>query len=194
MKKLHFEKKLLIEAIIGIVLILGGLYMWRLRLNYEVVNAEPNAPTTAATATAPANATISGQPASISIPSLNMNIPIIPGYYNTKTKQWTLSLSDVQYATITPPPNNASGQTYFYGHYRSAVFARLHLIQIGALTSVTTTNGHVFTYKLQKVEVINPSDSSFLNYQGPPILTVQTCTGALFQNRQLFIFSLVSAQ
>jgi LPXTG-site transpeptidase (sortase) family protein len=123
-----------------------------------------------------------------------MSLPVINGYYYPATKQWTLTLSDVQYATITPPPNNASGNTYLYGHYRSEVFARLHDIKIGANAVIDTTNGHVFTYQLESVRSTVPTDDSLFHYQGPPILTIQTCTGTFFQYRQLFTFKLVSVK
>lgn len=183
-------KRLLIEALIGIILIAGGWFLWNLRLDNEVTNAEPALPNTTQPAKAPAQATISGEPSELIIPSMGKSWPIINGYYNTSTKQWTLTLSEVQYATITPPPNNASGNTFLYGHYRPEVFDLLHEIKIGAEAIVTTTNGYTFTYQLTKIEVVSPSDDSLFQYQGPPILTIQTCTGLFFQNRQLFIFKL----
>lgn len=135
---------------------------------------------------------ISGFPVNIQIPSLAMNIPVIPGYYYPKSQQWTLSLSDVQYATITPEPNNLEGDTFLYGHYRPAVFAYLHHISLGASAIVTTSNNHTFYYTLNSINIVNPSDSSgIFTYKGTPILTVQTCTGLFFQNRELFNFNLV---
>lgn len=134
---------------------------------------------------------IQGQPSELILPSLNLNLQVIPGVYNTKTRQWTLSLDKVQYAAMTPPPNNATGNTFIYGHYRKGVLATLHTIQIGALAVVKTQNGHSFYYQLSSVRTTDPSDSSVFNYQGAPILTIQTCTGLFYQQRQLFTFNLV---
>ena len=184
-------KRSYVQAAIGIVLILAGLVMWHLRTNFETINAMPASHSTVR-ASAPKAATISGQPTHIAIPSLNMSLPVIPGYYYPATKEWTLTLSEVQYATITPPPNNASGNTYLYGHYRPEVFAYLHLIKIGADAVITTSNGHTFTYQLESIRSTVPTDDSLFKYQGPPILTIQTCTGTFFQYRQLFTFKLVS--
>ena len=136
---------------------------------------------------------IQGEPDELIIPSLNMDLKIIPGYYNARTGTWTLSLSEVQYATITPEPNNLSGNTFLYGHYRSAVFARLHSIQAGAQAIVKTTNGHALYYQLSGIRTTDPNDDSVFEYSGPPILTIQTCTGVLFQYRQLFTFTLLEA-
>lgn len=135
---------------------------------------------------------ISGYPVSVQIPSLDINVPVIPGYYYPKTQTWTLSLSDAQYATMTPQPNNLEGKTFIYGHYRPAVFAFLHHIALGASATVSTANGHTFYYQLKSINVVNPTNTAdIFTYYGPPVLTVQTCTGLFFQNRELFNFTLV---
>jgi LPXTG-site transpeptidase (sortase) family protein len=137
---------------------------------------------------------IEGQPSQLIIPSLGMNLPIIPGYYDKQTKTWTLTLSEVQYATVTPPPNNQSGNTFLYGHYRPEVFARLHTIGANAQAIVKTNNNHTFYYVLNNIRTTSPDDDSvFAVYKGSPILTIQTCTGIFFQNRQFFTFNLEHA-
>ena len=190
MKKKLF---LLIQIFVGIALIITGFYLWRLRINNEVVNAEPGPAPYNVKVAAPSQATIAGHPNHLNIPSLGMSLPIIDGFYNARTQQWTLTLDKVQYATITTPPNNSGGNTFIYGHYRSEVFARLHTIMIGAQAIINTDNNHKFTYQLEKVDVVPPTDDSLFFYQGSPILTIQTCTGTFFQNRQLFTFKLIQA-
>lgn len=134
---------------------------------------------------------ISGEPVALSIPSLDLNLAITPGVYNAKTRQWTLTTDKVQYAVMTPQPNNQAGNTFLYGHYRKGVFATLHNIAPNSKAVVTTANGKTFTYVLDTSRVVSPEDSdAVFNYQGAPILTIQTCTGAFFQNRQLFTFKL----
>lgn len=141
--------------------------------------------------TLPKSDYIQGQPSELILPSLDISLPVISGVYNPQTKQWTLSLDKVQYAAMTPPPNNATGNTFIYGHYRKGVLASLHTIQMGALAVVKTQNGHSFYYQLSSVRTTNPEDSSVFNYQGAPILTIQTCTGLFYQQRQLFTFNLI---
>lgn len=184
-------KKIYYQTTIGLLLIIIGCIAWQLRLSNEFVQSEPSLPTSIKSASAPKDSTVSGQPSQLTIPSLNMTIPIIPGIYSPKSNTWTLSLDKVQYAVITTPPNNVSGNTFLYGHYRPEVFARLHLIQLGASAQVDTVNGHQFTYQLENEKVTAPSDLSIFSYNGPPILTIQTCTGLFFQNRQFFTFKLV---
>jgi len=138
--------------------------------------------------------TITGKPRRLIISSLGMDLPVTDGIYDTRTGQWTLSTDKVHYALMTVQPNDKQGNTLIYGHYRPEVFARLHLISAGARAQIETTNGYVFTYIFQSSSIVNPSDTSILSYQGEPMLTLQTCTGAFMQNRQLFGFKLVSVE
>jgi LPXTG-site transpeptidase (sortase) family protein len=192
--KVKKVKPIILAAALGLLLLVVGtvtlIAIVRSRENNIVV--APPAHTIPATTAKKASDYIGGNPVRIQIPSLNMDLAIIPGVYNKRTQTWTLTLDKVQYATITPEPNNLSGDTFLYGHYRRNVFAYLHTIHSGAQAIVTTDNGHTFYYQLSSVRVVNPDDSaSIFDYKGAPILTVQTCTGLFFQNRQLFTFSLV---
>ncbi len=136
---------------------------------------------------------ISGYPIELTIPSLSMNLQIIPGVYNSLTQTWNVSLSKVQYATTTSQPNNVGGNTFLYGHYRPEVFAYLHTIRSGAIAIVKTANNHTFYYQLASIKTTTQYDDSVFHYVGPPILTIQTCTGAYFQYRQFYTFNLIKA-
>lgn len=138
-----------------------------------------------------------GMPISISItpvPYLPTTIQVVPGYYNPKTQSWNLSLTQAQFATPSVEPNSVAGNTIIYGHYRPEVFAYLHLIKPGAKAYVTTDQGYLFTYTYEDTYALDPSNTSIFSYQGPPILTVQTCSGAYFQNRQMYQFGFDSVQ
>lgn len=133
---------------------------------------------------------IQGKPVRIQIPSLKIDLTVIDGYYYPKSKTWTLSPDKAQYATMTPYANNREGNTFIYGHAVGAVFQNLPRITPGSEAIVYTENGHKFTYKLTLTYTTNPNDNSLFTYQGPPILTLQTCTGLWYQNRSMFVFSL----
>lgn len=134
---------------------------------------------------------IEGKPVTMQIPSLNIDLPVANGYYNTSSKTWTLSNDKAHFATITPEPNNQAGNTFIYGHNRKQVFASLNKIKPGAEVTIKTDNNHVFTYKFVSSYETNPNDDRLFKYQGAPILTLQTCSGLWYQNRQLFRFDLV---
>jgi len=133
---------------------------------------------------------IEGKPVRLHIPSLGIDLPVVDGYYNAKTGKWTLTLDKVQYAVRTRPANNTSGLTFLYGHNRKGVLRDLFKIKLGAEAIIETDNGHQFVYVFDGAVETTPDNMSVFDYQGPPILTVQTCSGLWFQNRQLFTFSL----
>lgn len=133
---------------------------------------------------------ISGKPVRIQLPSVGIDLKVIPGYYYRASNSWTLSLNDAQWGVMTEQPNNQGGNTFIYAHYRWKVFYNLPKIRHGAQAIVTTDNGHKFTYTFTTSTITSPNDTSLFAYKGKPILTLQTCTGVHFQNRQLFVFDL----
>lgn len=137
---------------------------------------------------------VSGKPVSISIPSLELNLPVIDGQYDQNTGKWTLTTDKAQFATPTAEPNNIGGNTLIYGHYRKGVFNTLHTIQPGAQALITTDNGYTFTYTFENSETVDPSNTDIFLYKGAPRLTIQTCSGAFFQNRQFFYFKYTGYQ
>ncbi len=185
----------LVASLVGGAGFLPGAYYWYRNNNLQSttytgqVLAQP-----AQTTSTPDNQIISGKPVRLLIPSLGMDLEVADGIYNPQTKEWTLSKDKAHFADLSVQPNNQQGNTFIYGHYRPEVFARLHNIQPGAEAKILTDNGHEFTYVFGTSKVTDPSDSSLLNYQGKPILTLQTCTGAWFQNRQLFTFDLADVK
>jgi LPXTG-site transpeptidase (sortase) family protein len=129
-----------------------------------------------------------GHPKELVIPSLKLDLQVIDGDYDPKTAAWTLTTDKVQYAVPSTLPNNVSGNTLIYGHYRQGVFATLHTIQVGAEATVITDNGYKFTYTFESSEAVKPSDTSIFAYSGDPRLTLQTCSGSFYQNRQMHYF------
>jgi len=132
---------------------------------------------------------ISGTPVHITIPSVNIDLNVIPGYYYPATKSWTLSLDNAQYGVITAKANNRSGATFIYAHARVNDFGRLPKVQPGDQAIIKTDNGRTFNYKFQSSSVVTPDDTSLFSYHGQPVLILQTCTGTWWQNRQLFVFN-----
>jgi LPXTG-site transpeptidase (sortase) family protein len=188
--------------ICGISLIVIGLALavnptleyWRSK-HVEHVATSPFSVVASATPAFPQQPVVfKGEPVRLQIPALKIDLNVIDGYYNKNSKTWTLTKDMAQYATITPQPNNQEGNTFIYGHNRPGVFNTLSKIAVGDEAIITTDNGHVFTYRFRTAYETNPNDNSLFQYTGAPILTVQTCSGVWYQNRQLFTFDLVKAQ
>ena len=193
-------KKTTILNIFAICLVLFGLAYALPSLYFKYTNAgtASASPLNSSQVWGPVKSTngvplVTGFPVSISIPgprpAADMNVGIIPGYYDSKSKTWTLTETDAQYAVMTPQPNNITGNTFIYGHYRPNVFAYMHLILPGTIATITTNNGYKFTYKFVETYAVNPGDSAVLANSNSPILTIQTCSGTFFQNRQMYIFT-----
>lgn len=185
-----FHKPLRIIAILLIVAGLCGivpLNYYALRSKIALAQDKPTVPVQTVQLT-PSPTLVTGEPVEISIPSLNIDLQVIPGVYNAKTGEWNLTLDKAQFATPSVQPNNETGNTLIYGHYRPEVFAYLHLIKPGAQAIITTDNGFKFTYTFQNSVAYDPTDTSIFTYQGAPRLTIQTCSGTFMQNRQMYYF------
>lgn len=195
MKKAVKSINLRFYLAIGAFFVLAGLLMssGHLIQEWQQRNSQPFFTPSSTAPKAEKQPTISGQPAHISIPGVDISIDVENGYYNQRAQTWTLSLTKAEYATVTPAPNNGGGNTFIYGHNRWDVFYKLLKVQPGDEAIVTTRNNHTFIYKLVSRRDTKPNDDSLFRYQGPPILTLQTCSGLWYQNRSLFVFNLVQA-
>lgn len=158
------------------------------------VGAENSTSTATQAVITPTKNVIQGKPVYLSIPSVKLNLAVIDGHYNQKTGAWTLSNNKAHFALPSVLANNEQGNTVIYGHYRPEVFVPLKKIKPGEIASVTADNGYVFNYSFVSTKAVNPKDTSIFSYQGAPILTLQTCSGAWMQNRQLYTFKLVDYQ
>jgi len=137
---------------------------------------------------------IEGQPARIQLSAVGIDLPVQDGYYYPSINSWTLDYSGAFYAKVTPPPNNVEGNTFIYGHDVPGIFIDLAKLKPGDKAVVTTANGHSFTYAFKAVFTTQPDDTSLFQYSGPPILTLQTCSGTWYQNRGLFTFDLMEVE
>jgi len=196
------KRNLKITLITGTILCVLGIVgaaptVYFSMLNHSTASAEPAFPTPKTTqtpASTPTKPVISGHPNNISIPSVSVNVSVVDGQFDAKTQEWTLGLHTAHWGVMTPQPNDTSGNTYIYGHYRPEVFAYLHTIRPGAQAFVTTDNGYKFTYTYESSVTVSPNDTSLFSYRGPSILTVQTCSGSWFQNRTLYKFTFTSVE
>jgi len=139
---------------------------------------------------------VSGIPVRLVIPDSSyagtvVDLPVDKGYYDQATDSWTLSGYHAQFMIISSPANNISGETYIYGHNNDYVFGALRHVTpaVGAKALIYTDNGHIFSYAFQGVINLAPGDTSVLDYSGPPIMVIQTCTGSLNEWRTDYKFT-----
>jgi len=136
---------------------------------------------------------ISGKPVRIVIASSAIDLPIDEGTYDENTGNWTLSDTHAEFAVMTAAANDHAGTTFIYGHGTDAVFGKIGTNHppVGTVAQIYTDNNHAFSYILQSVRDLQPTDTSMLadTSTGSPQLVVQTCTGVFSQWRTMFIFS-----
>lgn len=131
----------------------------------------------------------SGEPVRLTVTRLGIDLVIKDGTYNKATGEWTLSDDAVYFATMTKQPNDASGNTFIYGHNTEAVLAPLRSLIPGDIVTLATSNGHVFSYSYTHDTVVLPSLTSvFRDNPEKPRLTVMTCDGIWSQGRRLMYF------
>lgn len=131
---------------------------------------------------------IAGKPSRIVIENVGVDLLIADGEYNITTKEWTLSDTNAHYSLITAPANNSVGNTFIYGHSTDKVFEPIKSLKNGETAVVYTENGKKFTYTLRYIREVSPTDVSLFSYQGPSILTLQTCSGNWYEKRVLYTF------
>jgi sortase family protein len=142
--------------------------------------------------TAPKVPVISGRPVRIAIPDSAVDLPVDEGYYNSTDNSWTLSGYHAQFAMISTLANNTAGDTFIYGHNNDYVFGALrhNTPAAGAPALLYTDNGHIFAYSFVSAHSVAPDDigALILKYNGPSMLTIQTCTGSLNEVRTMYSF------
>lgn len=133
---------------------------------------------------------VAGQPVRIVIPSESIDLPVIPGTYDRADDSWTLSGYEAQFATSSTPANNVGGETFIYGHNNDYVFGALRHVTptVGSEALIYTGNHHVFAYTFQKTWSVGPYDVTTIDYQGVPVLLIQTCTGSFNEWRTMYLF------
>jgi len=134
----------------------------------------------------------SGHPVNFTVERLGINLPVRDGTYDSHTNEWTLSTDAVFFATLTMEPNEASGNTFIYGHNQSQVIGPMKDIVVGDIVSLKTSNGHTFRYAYSHDSIVAPTFVDILK-QDPatPQLTVMTCEGIWSEARRAMYFNLV---
>ena len=131
-----------------------------------------------------------GIPTRVVVASVNIDLPVKTGSYDSTDQSWTLDTQSAFYADRSVPVNDSNGSTLIYGHARFGLFARLPEISEGATAEVYTDSGKVFSYTFTSSRQVKPDDTSIFINSGAPTLALQTCSGPLDIYRTLVSFSL----
>jgi len=137
---------------------------------------------------------VSGHPVRIVAPTVGVDMPVVDGFYDKTTGDWTLYSDKAQFAAMTTEPNDKEGQTFIYGHATQRVFGKLLNMHNGDQVAVYTNNGYKFTYTLKETEVVTPQNTGILSYTGSARLLLQTCVGAFSEDRKFFILDFTKVE
>jgi len=156
-----------------------------------MVRASPAESTATPKPTKPKFVLVSGKPVRIVIADSGIDLAVSDGYYNEADGSWTLSPDQAHYAMMSFLANNHSGNTFIYGHGTDQVFGPLGARPPvpGTTALVYTDNGRIFSYSFHSLTNLSPDDTSVFDYEGPPILTLQTCTGPISEWRAMYQFN-----
>lgn len=144
------------------------------------------------------NLIIQGSPSRIIIPSVSLDIKVVPGTYDSRQQTWSVSDVAANFATNTYKPNNKAGTTLIYGHDRQALFHKIKQLKKGDTVTVYTDGGYIFTYQYDEGSSrdLQPHDTTIfsnLNSNRPKLLLL-TCDGLWSQHRWVVSFSLKEAK
>lgn len=143
---------------------------------------------------APVQPIITGTPVRVVIPSLNIDLPVDVGNYNNVDQSWTLADDRAFFASPSMPPNNRQGNTLVYGHDTDRIFHPTRNLVKGDLVKLLTDNGRTFFYSFESSETVQPDNMNVFQYQGPPLLVLQTCNGNWSETRNLMRFKFVRVE
>ena len=119
----------------------------------------------------------------ISIPRLNMNLPIVKGTSNESML--------VSAGTLKPNQVMGEGNYTLASHYSNAqnetlLFSPLKRAQTGM--EVYLTNGaYIYKYRISNIKIVHPEDLSVLDDIDRPILTLITCEDLSATERRIVI-------
>ncbi|OBR66454.1 hypothetical protein A7K91_03115 [Paenibacillus oryzae] len=121
--------------------------------------------------------------ASIKIPSIKLNLPVLEGATQKNMKYAAAHLKETS-------PLGAVGNAAIAAHRmkaRGSLFNRLDEVKVGD-TIVVETKKEKFTYTVYKVSIVEPTDVSVLNYnQTDKRLTLITCDPVVNPTHRLIV-------
>jgi LPXTG-site transpeptidase (sortase) family protein len=138
---------------------------------------------------------IQGLPNRILVPSLAIDLPVVPQTYSQATKTWPVAPGVANYATESAQTNNFIGETLIYGHNNRRVFGPLLNLKRGDVVYVYTDNGHIFKYSYAGSQDVTPEKTEIFQTMAKASagLKIITCDGPNFEFRHLMSFKLLKA-
>ncbi|MBI4080860.1 MAG: sortase [Candidatus Levybacteria bacterium] len=119
-------------------------------------------------------------PTSLTIPSIQKTLPVIPMTLQNST--WSVTPDGVSYLSTSPLPGNP-GNSILYGHNWPNLLGKLVLVKPGDSLLLTFKDGKTKQFTVQTTQEVSPSDTSVLKNTPDRRLTLYTCSGFLDSKR-----------
>ncbi len=140
------------------------------------------------------NASETYKPIQISIPSVEINLEVKIGRYDSTDKTWEIGDRTAYWANLSDLPSENDGNTLIYAHNTSDAFYPLRNISMGDYAYITADTGETLIYEFFDYEIVEPTDDSLFYINDLPRLTLLTCNGSFSQVRRLMYFRLVEIE
>ena len=119
-------------------------------------------------------------PSRISVPSLNISLPIYKS--EIVNNVWQTTDLGTSYLTSSPLPGN-QGNSIIYAHNWISLFGRLQNAKVGETVIITYPNKSKKTFVIAYTSVVSPDESSILSPSKDKRITLYTCTGFFDSHR-----------
>lgn len=120
------------------------------------------------------------QPAKISIPSLHVNLPIVPAIADGR--DWETTHLGVSYLAGSPVPGE-HGNSVLYGHNWESLLSKLPQIKTGEKIEITMKSGVKKLFIVEYTAVVAPDQTYIIENTSDTRITLYTCTGFLDSKR-----------
>jgi LPXTG-site transpeptidase (sortase) family protein len=119
-------------------------------------------------------------PASVIIPSLNINLPIYLS--EIKNNKWEVTDKGVSYLKTSVLPGD-KGNSVLYGHNWTNLLGNLTKIKTGEKITIEFDDKSKKEFVVTLIQEVNPDDISILNDTVDNRITIYTCSGFLDSKR-----------
>lgn len=129
-----------------------------------------------------------GTPLTVTLPRLQINMPVAKGTYHPSTQTWTI---DSKHAFYLVPPDGATATPIIYGHDNPKVFMALGGVAPNEVLYITNTFGKALLFRYVSDITLDPTDIGILTAYYPKSVLLLTCSGIHFEHRRVMRFEYV---
>lgn len=129
-------------------------------------------------------ATLSKKPLTFAIPSLSIELPVVPG--RIEGSQWAMTRQGISYLETSPVPGQ-QGNSIFYGHNDRSLLGNLTKAKPGQVVRIGFDDGTRQDFVVDLTGEVTPKQTEILQDAGDTRLTIFTCSGLFDQKRFVVI-------